>query len=75
MRATWTTIVVSIVAAGCGRESIEPFADLDRDGDSRISRQEADADPSLASEFSQIDVDSDGELSASEYLRAATASR
>ncbi len=71
MRATWMAIVGMLAAAGCGRESIESFTELDRNDDSRISREEARADPALALEFSDIDGNSDGELSAGEYLQAA----
>lgn len=71
MRATWMAIVGTIAAAGCERDPVEPFADLDRNEDSRISREEARADPSIEDEFANADKNSDGELSAQEYLRAA----
>lgn len=64
-------VAAMIVATGCAREPVEPFADLDRDGDSRISRDEASADPSLDVRFADLDADEDGELSAAEYLHAA----
>lgn len=73
MWVRWLAAVVTIAAVGCDREPVEPFADLDRDGDSRISRDEASADPRLDGRFTEVDADADGELSAREYLHAASA--
>lgn len=73
MWVRWLVAVVMIVAAGCERERVESFSDLDRDGDSRISRDEASADPLLEARFSELDANGDGELSAREYLHAALA--
>lgn len=71
MWGRWLAMPVMIVAAGCECQPIESFAALDRDGDSRISRAEASADPRLDERFAEFDADGDGELSAREYLEAA----
>jgi hypothetical protein len=51
--------------------ALEPFADLDRNDDGRLNREEASGDPVLQGGFTQLDENHDGELSAREYLRAA----
>ena len=46
------------------------FAALDRNGDGYISRAEANADREIAKRFEYFDLDKDGRLSESEYVRA-----
>jgi Ca2+-binding EF-hand superfamily protein len=43
------------------------FERLDADGDGLISREEAEADPSLASRWTEYDQDGDGKLSQEEF--------
>ncbi|MDZ7787325.1 MAG: hypothetical protein U5K73_04080 [Halofilum sp. (in: g-proteobacteria)] len=45
------------------------FERLDRDGDDRISRREAQSNPGLATHFAKFDRDSDDTLVWSEFLR------
>lgn len=45
------------------------FERLDRNGDDRISRREAQANPGLATHFAKFDRDSDGTLRWYEFLR------
>jgi hypothetical protein len=58
------------VGTGCAREGITPFADLDTDNNGRVSREEAAGDLTLTGLFATVDEDSDGELTAREYLAA-----
>jgi predicted nucleic acid-binding Zn-ribbon protein len=55
---------------GCSKAGIAPFSELDRDGDGRISADEARVDPALDRAFSDADADADGRLTANEYLTA-----
>lgn len=57
---------------GHGGARGEHFAALDRDGDGRISREEAAAAPRLAGHFDEIDTSKDGFLTREE-MRAAGA--
>lgn len=78
---------VGLATCGCsGRPARIPLAeidydeaaskaitDLDRDGDSRITRQEAAGSPAIAVAFVRVDSDTDGTLTESEiasYLRS-----
>lgn len=45
------------------------FAQADRDGDGRISREEAQAVPGLPALFEQLDTDRDGTLGPDEFAR------
>lgn len=47
-------------------------ANLDKDQDGLISREEAAADPSLAENFDELDADGDGYLSPDELNGAAS---
>jgi Ca2+-binding EF-hand superfamily protein len=65
------TLLVSTLAMADVKTSepvSETFKSLDRDTDRLISRQEAQADPSLKSRFAAVDSDADGYLNESEYL-------
>lgn len=44
------------------------FAQLDRNGDKRVSKTEAGSDRVLANEFAYIDTDGDGYISLAEFL-------
>lgn len=70
MKAANTLIMMLAAASGCARNDIPSFPELDRNGDGRISRQEAAEDSRLGEIFTEVDADGDGELSALEYLRA-----
>lgn len=59
------------LSSGCGRDAVEPFSTLDRDGNGRISREEARFDAGLDRAFAQADADEDGELTPREYIRVA----
>lgn len=43
------------------------FADLDVNGDGKVSKDEAAADARLTSHFAQVDRDGDGQVSETEY--------
>ncbi|MGA8514176.1 MAG: EF-hand domain-containing protein [Burkholderiaceae bacterium] len=49
---------------------LEAFERSDKDGDGKLSREEAENLPAIAQRFEQIDVDRDGSISKSEYLEA-----
>ncbi|MGH8082317.1 MAG: hypothetical protein ACREP7_17205 [Lysobacter sp.] len=55
-------------------EAIGPtkFAELDSNGDHKISRDEAALDSLIAANFTAIDLDHDGSISLSEYQAAQT---
>lgn len=46
-----------------------PFDALDADGDGRITRAEAEADPRVSEQFDDIDTNLDGTLDEAEYAR------
>lgn len=76
MNATRTTAwllsaAAVLLLAACAEPSVAPFAELDLDGDGRISREEAMRDVVLAALFADADEDDDGELTPFEYLQAA----
>jgi Ca2+-binding EF-hand superfamily protein len=71
MRAALVSIML-IVAGACARTEVTAFAQLDRDGDGRINEREAREDSLIARRFRTADINGDGELSAAEYIRAAT---
>ena len=48
----------------------EAFRRADRNGDGRLSQQEAEHFPALAERFEQFDVNRDGQLSMEEFERA-----
>lgn len=72
---TLTTGIGAPLAAtligACSPPAVAPFSELDRDGDGRISQQEATQDVVLAGTFADFDIDEDGELTPFEYLQAA----
>ena len=59
------------LCSGCSRPEVAPFSELDRDGDGRISEEEATHDVVLAELFADFDADENGELTPFEYLQAA----
>ena len=65
-------ILLVLAAAGCSPDGIASFPQLDRNGDGRISEEEAAEDTALGEVFAQVDANRDGELTALEYLEAAT---
>jgi EF hand len=65
-------LVLAMAAPGCSDPEVAPFPELDRDQNGRISAEEAADDVRLARDFSQADTDSDGQLTALEYLQVAT---
>lgn len=74
MRSTTAGIGAPLTAAligACSSPSVAPFSELDRDGDGRISQQEATRDVVLAGMFADFDIDENGELTPFEYLQAA----
>ncbi|HEX6993943.1 MAG TPA: calmodulin [Gammaproteobacteria bacterium] len=72
---TIKTLVGAPLAAAligaCSPPAVAPFSELDRDGDGRISQQEATQDVVLAGMFADFDMDENGELTPFEYLQAA----
>jgi hypothetical protein len=56
-------------ADSAGSRAKAEFERLDRDGDDRISRREAESNPGLAVHFAKFDADSDGTLLWHEFLR------
>lgn len=62
---------IAVLLCACSNPSVAPFAELDRDGDGRISQEEATHDIVLAKLFADFDTDADGELTPFEYLQAA----
>lgn len=70
----WAVVAVAAagsIIGGCSRPGVAPFGELDRNGDGRISQEEAAHDLVLAEIFADFDADKDGELTALEYLQAA----
>jgi hypothetical protein len=63
-------VAIAFVLSGCSVGPIPTFPDLDGDHDGRISLQEARGTPELSTRFALVDQDLDGQLTASEYLRA-----
>ncbi len=61
----------ALLLAACAEPSVAPFAELDADGDGRISHEEAARDVALAALFADADENDDGELTPFEYLKAA----
>jgi hypothetical protein len=66
-------LLQSALAGGCGAASVEPFDQIDRNHDGRISRSEAAEDPALSRRFAKLDADGDGELTPYEYLQSLAA--
>ncbi|MGB0135000.1 hypothetical protein [Dokdonella sp.] len=65
---------VTVRSAGTGYTPSGPapaFADLDRNGDASLSKDEASSYKLLANDFLKADSDEDGEISKSEYERWA----
>ncbi len=60
------TVAVCFALAAHGAELVERFAQLDRNGDGKLSREEAKAMLLLARMFDSADADGDGLLSADE---------
>ena len=48
------------------------YSKLDMDGNGKISKDEAAADPTLSASFSKLDTDRDGSLSSTELSAAKT---
>ncbi len=65
------TLLTAALTAACARPAVAPFSELDRNGDGRISQKEAARDAVLSSQFVDLDMDDDGELTPFEYLQAA----
>ncbi|MFS8609491.1 MAG: hypothetical protein LOD94_16095 [Gammaproteobacteria bacterium] len=61
----------ALLVTACAEPSVAPFAELDVDGNGRISRNEAMRDVVLAGLFAEADENDDGELTPFEYLQAA----
>jgi hypothetical protein len=66
---------LGFLIAGCTETAVTPFLLLDSDSNGQISQQEAKDDSQLTEAFPFVDADRDGELSAFEYLQAATGER
>ncbi len=49
---------------------MEAFVRSDKNGDGKLSKEEADSLPAIAQRFDQIDTDKDGSISQAEYLTA-----
>jgi Ca2+-binding EF-hand superfamily protein len=49
---------------------MEAFDRSDKNGDGKLSKEEADSLPATAQRFEQIDTDKDGSISKTEYLDA-----
>lgn len=49
---------------------MEAFERSDKNGDGKLSKEEAESLPAIAQRFEQIDVDKDGMISKAEYLDA-----
>jgi len=69
-RALGAPLAAALVGA-CSSPAVAPFSELDRDGDGRISQEEATHDVVLAGMFADFDIDENGELTPFEYLQAA----
>jgi hypothetical protein len=65
-------VALGVGMAACTDTAVAPFPVLDRDSNGTISRQEATHDTQLTEAFPYVDADRNGELSAFEYLQAAT---
>lgn len=70
--------LIALIAAGAWAGSVYPqsvdprsvnqrFAELDRNHDGFLSREEAKDAPELDTRFSELDVNNDGKLSRAEY--------
>lgn len=60
-----------MLSSACSQTDVAPFSELDRNGDGRISQEEATHDVVLAEMFTDFDSNDDGELTPFEYLQAA----
>ncbi len=49
---------------------MEAFERSDKNGDGKLSKEEAEALPAISARFDQIDADKDGAISKAEYLEA-----
>lgn len=49
---------------------MEAFDRSDKNGDGKLSKEEAESLPAIAQRFDQIDADKDGAISKAEYLDA-----
>jgi Ca2+-binding EF-hand superfamily protein len=49
---------------------MEAFVRSDKNGDGKLSKEEAESLPAIANRFEQIDTDKDGSISQAEYLTA-----
>ncbi len=49
---------------------MEAFVRADKNGDGKLSKEEAESLPAIANRFEQIDTDKDGSISQAEYLAA-----
>lgn len=70
-RAFLLVAAAALLLVACAEPTVAPFAELDLDGDGRISREEATRDAVLAALFADADENEDGELTPFEYLQAA----
>lgn len=70
MIGTGAPFTATLIAA-CSPPALAPFSELDRNGDGRISQQEAGEDLVLSGMFADFDMDENGELTPFEYLQAA----
>jgi Ca2+-binding EF-hand superfamily protein len=58
-------VLASLIAvSGCGQSG---FSGLDRNGDGKISLQEADTNPALKAQFSRFDNNGNGSIQPSEF--------
>jgi EF hand len=63
----------AVTAEGGNMETVrymEAFERADKNGDGKLSKEEAENMPAIAQRFEQIDTDKDGNISKAEYLEA-----
>jgi EF hand len=63
----------AVTAGGANVENVrylEAFERSDKNGDGKLSKDEAENLPAIAQRFEQIDTDKDGSISKTEYLEA-----
>jgi Ca2+-binding EF-hand superfamily protein len=63
----------TLTAGGTNLETVrylEAFERADKNGDGKLSKEEAENLPAIAQRFEQIDADKDGSISKAEYLEA-----